>query len=72
MTKLLCSHELLSEKSKETGISFSGLLGGAVLEEIVRRIGASEYKETLWLRNEQVMPFQILKTGTVFLRWPMI
>ena len=55
MTKLLCSHVLLSEKSKETGISFSGLLGGAVLEEIVRRIGASEYKETLWLRNEQVL-----------------
>lgn len=55
MEEKRCSHKLLSEKSKETGISFSGLLGGAVLEEVVRRIGASEYKEKLWLRNEKVL-----------------
>ena len=32
------SYGLISEKSKETGIAFASLLGGAVLEEAVRRI----------------------------------
>lgn len=49
------SYGLISEKSKETGIAFANLLGGAVLEETVRRIGLSEYGETLWLKNGEVL-----------------
>ena len=51
MQKEQLSYEKLLEKSKETGISFSNLLGGAVLEEVVRRISVSEYGENLWLRS---------------------
>jgi len=41
MQKEQLSYEMLLEKSKDTGISFSNLLGGAVLEEIVRRISGN-------------------------------
>lgn len=55
MQKLRLTHDLILEKSKKTGIPFSDILGGAVLEEIVRRIGVSEYKENLWLKNGNVL-----------------
>lgn len=49
------SYGMLLEKSKETGIPFASLLGGAVLEEAVRRISLSEYQEALWLKNGSVL-----------------
>lgn len=55
MQKARLTHDLILDKSKETGISFSSILGGAVLEEIARRISVSEYKENLWLKNGGVL-----------------
>ena len=49
------SYELIQEKSRETGISFSSLLGGAALEETVRRISESEFGTWLWLKNKTVL-----------------
>lgn len=49
------SYDMLLEKTKETGLSFSGILAGAVLEEVVRRISASEYSNCLWLRNGVIL-----------------
>ncbi len=55
MQKEQLSYQILLEKSKKENIPFSDLLGGAVLEEAVRRISASEYRENLWLRNGTVL-----------------
>lgn len=55
MLKERLTRDLILKKSREAGISFADLLGGAVLEEIVRRISVSEYKENLWLKNGDVL-----------------
>lgn len=55
MRKEPLTYRMLTEKAKEDRIAFSNLLGGAVLEEIVRRISQSEYLELLWLRNGNVL-----------------
>ena len=47
MNKERLTYEMILDKSKETGILFSNLLGGAILEEIVRRISQSGYSENL-------------------------
>ena len=65
MQKEQLSYEMLLEKSKDTGISFSNLLGGAVLEEIVRRISVSEYGENLWLRSGTVLGIRQYKKNLV-------
>lgn len=49
------NYEKLLQKSKEMGLPFAKLLGGAVLEEAVRRIGASEYGARLRLKNSDVL-----------------
>lgn len=49
------SYKMLLEKSKERKFLFSNLLGGAVLEEVVRRIAESEDGEKLWLRNGNIL-----------------
>ena len=49
------SYELLLERAEELQIPFSNLLGGAVLEEIVQRIGLLEQGEYFWLRNGNVL-----------------
>ncbi|MCI9428054.1 MAG: hypothetical protein HFI81_09945 [Eubacterium sp.] len=55
MNKERLTYEMILDKSKETGILFSNLLGGAILEEIVRRISQSGYSENLWLRNGNIL-----------------
>ena len=65
MQKEQLSYEMLLEKSKETGISFSNLLGGAVLEEIVRRISVSDLGENLWLRSGTVLGIKQYKKNLV-------
>lgn len=65
MQKEQLSYEMLLEKSKETGISFSNVLGGAVLEEIVRRISVSELGENLWLRSGTVLGIKQYKKNLV-------
>lgn len=65
MQKGQLSYEMLLEKSKETGISFSNVLGGAVLEEIVRRISVSELGENLWLRSGTVLGIKQYKKNLV-------
>ena len=55
MQEQTISSALLEEKSKETGLVFSDLLGAAVLEETVRRIAASAQGEMFWLRNGTVL-----------------
>ena len=55
MKKEQLSYELLLERAEELKIPFSNLLGGAVLEEIVRRIGLLEQGEYFWLRNGNVL-----------------
>lgn len=65
MQKEQLSYEMLLEKSKDTGISFSNLLGGAVLEEIVRRISVSDYGENLWLRSGTVLGIRQYKKNLV-------
>lgn len=49
------SYDMIFEKSKELKLTFSDLMAGAVLEEIVRRICKSEYSDVLWLRNGRVL-----------------
>lgn len=49
------NYEMLLERSKEKNLPFSNLLGGAVLEEVVRRISESEYGKNLWLKNKNVL-----------------
>lgn len=49
------SYELLLERSRKLQMPFSNLLGGAVLEEIVNRIGLMEQGERFWLRNGTVL-----------------
>ena len=49
------NYEKLLQKSKEMGLPFAKLLGGAVLEEAVRRIGGSEYGARLRLKNSDVL-----------------
>lgn len=49
------THDMILEKSGQTGIPFADILGGAVLEELVRRISVSEYNENLWLKNSNVL-----------------
>ena len=65
MQKEQLSYEMLLEKSKETGISFSNVLGGAVLEEIVRRISVSDLGENLWLRSGTVLGIKQYKKNLV-------
>jgi hypothetical protein len=45
----------LKEKSKETGIPFSDLLWGFLLEEILRRIYSSSFKDVLWLAGKEML-----------------
>lgn len=49
------SYENLLEKSRKWNLSFSDILGGAVLEDIVHKISESEYGEKLCLRNHSVL-----------------
>lgn len=65
MQKEQLSYEMLLARSRETGISFSDLLGGAVLEEIVRRISTSEFGENLWLRSGTVLGIRQYKKNLV-------
>lgn len=55
MQKEQLSYPLLLQKAKEEGMTFSNLMGGAVLEEIVYQIGLSAYQERLWLKNHGVL-----------------
>lgn len=55
MQRETLDYNMLLEKTRETGLVFSNLLGGAVLEEIVRRIGESEYSKSLWLKNGSIL-----------------
>ena len=55
MQKEWITQRLLIEKSRETGVPFSGLLGGAVLEETVRRISMTKEGENLWLKNSTIL-----------------
>lgn len=55
MKKGQLSYELLLERAEEMQMPFSNLLGGAVLEEIVRRISLLEQGEHFWLRNGNVL-----------------
>jgi hypothetical protein len=45
----------LKEKSRETGIPFSDLLWGFLLEEFLRRIYSSAFKDVLWLAGEEML-----------------
>ena len=55
MKKEQLAYELLLERSEELGLSFSNLLGGAVLEEIVGRISLLEQGENFWLKNGTIL-----------------
>ena len=61
MQKDPLSYEMLLEKTKETGLTFSSALAGAVLEEVVGRIGASEYSNNLWIRNGDILGIEQYK-----------
>lgn len=61
MQKDQLSYEMLLEKTKETGLTFSGALAGAVLEEVVRRMGRSEYSNNLWIRNGDILGIEQYK-----------
>jgi hypothetical protein len=45
----------LKEKSTETGIPFSDLLWGFLLEEFLRRIYSSTFRDVLWLAGEEML-----------------
>lgn len=55
MQEKIFNHINILKRSGELKLSFSDTLGGAVLEDIVYRIGSSEYGERLWLRNRAVL-----------------
>lgn len=49
------SYQMLTDAAKNENMTFANLLGGAVLEEVVRRISLSDYQENLWLRNGTII-----------------
>lgn len=55
MVKENLTYQMLTEKARKEKMTFSNLLGGVVVEEIVRRISASEYQENFWLRNGSIL-----------------
>lgn len=52
------------EKSKVENISLSDLLYGYVLEDIMKRIIKSEFREYLWLMNEKIFGVEAYKKNT--------
>ena len=73
MKKERLSYALLLGRAEELQIPFSNLLGGAVLEEIVRRIGLLEQGEQFWLRNGNVLgEKQYRKKLTLYLEYDFI
>lgn len=51
MGNQLLNESFIRQRSSELQIPFENLLAAAVLEEIVQRIGDSDYKENFWLKN---------------------
>lgn len=45
----------LKRKSEEFGLPFSNLLAGYVLEEVVHLLYESEFRDSLWLTNSQIL-----------------
>lgn len=50
-----CEETSLKKRSEELGLSFSDLLWGYMIEDMMLRICASEYKEILWLETVPVL-----------------
>ena len=53
MKQSVIDSTFLKRKSEELQIPFSNLLAGYVLEEVVRLLFESGFKEYLWIENSQ-------------------
>ncbi|MDD6057721.1 MAG: hypothetical protein PUB98_05625 [Clostridiales bacterium] len=61
MEREIIDRRALKEKSEDTGIPFSNLLAGYVLEELLYLIADSDFAPYLWLKNSEILGLEQYK-----------